>query len=140
MKIFIKVVATLVIFSGGVLIGHYLFPKKAIEIKDSASEICNIPKKDDGAIVFDTENQRIRTGMKLNLLQDYINFVFLPKEEVSDPKQYTDMMLSKVSAIKDEELSNKFYATGTENEGEREKNILDFINAVTESVKKELNK
>ena len=141
MKLPIKFIVIVLIFSAGAASGYFLSTKKSVQIKNAPSEVCNIPSISDNATAptFNSANQKVQTGMKINLLQDYMNFIFLPKEKVGDPKQYTDSMTSKVAAIRDDELAAKFIATGTDNTGEREQMILDFMNAIIESIKKDLN-
>ena len=141
MKTLGKIILIAAIFSAGAAGGYYFGSKKSVVNQNKASDTCKLPAaSNDSAISFDTDNQKIRTGMKINLLQDYIKFVFLSKEELGDPKQYADTLQTKVSAIRDEDLSNKFSATGTATDGERGKKVLDFINAIVESIRKEVIK
>lgn len=71
--------------------------------------------------------------LKMDLLRDYINFVNLPPAEIKDPNQYVNNMGTKVDAIADEKIREKYLATG--DDAHRDRNILEFFNYVIDDVK-----
>lgn len=77
-----------------------------------------------------------KIDLKLGLLKDYTDFVFLPPEKITDPVKYADAMGEKVKEINDSEITSKFYATG-END-DREQKILDFLDFLNTSIKGDL--
>ncbi|OGI28928.1 MAG: hypothetical protein A2288_02350 [Candidatus Moranbacteria bacterium RIFOXYA12_FULL_44_15] len=81
-----------------------------------------------------TEKEKAR--LKLDLLKDYTNLVYLPAEKIGDANAYVGAMDQKVKAIANDKISEKYYATGTE-EG-REAKILDFFNFLIEEAKNDL--
>lgn len=78
-----------------------------------------------------------KTALKLDLLKNYVNFVYLPAEEIKDSQDYADRMAQEVEAIGDSQIMEKFQATGSGED--REKKILEFFNFLIGDIKSNLN-
>lgn len=82
-------------------------------------------------------SQSEATVLKLSLLQDYINFIYLPEERILDVKNYVDEMNKKIDNISDEKISEKYYLTADDDD--KETKILNFLNYTIDSVKNDLS-
>ena len=123
-----KLFIFLLIFALGSSVGYYY--------SNESKEQITIGKKSDSPAGIIGSGNKEKARIKLDLLREYTDFVFLPKEEMGDLVKYVDGMGEKVKLINDDALSAKFYATGeAEN---KEKKILDFLDSLNKSIASDL--
>ena len=85
----------------------------------------------------ESENQKVRTDIKLNILRDYINFVWFPSASEEEAQQKSDTMSRKVAALADENIKAKFYAVAEGDEAARRQKSLELINFLIDEIKKD---
>lgn len=138
----IQTLLILIVFLLGFSFGYFTkflwsskknYPNK--EIVFSQKECEPIVKKVENLDNHDNHEVSIK---RLDLLKDYINFVLMPKKKIVDIKKYVLEMNQKADEIGDPELSEKYSATGEDEN--REQRILDFFNFSISKVKAELEK
>lgn len=127
-----KIIAVVFILAIGAAVG-YLWSNNRKPAKLSVG---------NSAVSNQTENasqsaSNEKTALKLDLLKNYVNFVYLPAEEIKDSQDYADRMAQEVEAIGDSQITEKFQATGSGED--REKRILEFFNFLIGDIKNSLN-
>mgnify|MGYP000890482974 CR=1 FL=1 len=127
-----KIITVVLILALGVILGYFWGSKKSTSSLSVNNNLISSQENDVSGKISST-----KAVLKLDLLRDYINFVYLPKEEIQNIQEYVENMGKKVEAIGDEEIREKFQATG--NDAEREKRILEFFNFIIDDVKIELS-
>ena len=128
-----KVFIILVIFLLGGVLGRYLFPLQktgGFTVQQSRSSDAAVPL----ALPQGTKEKVL---LKLDLLKDYQNFIFLSKEEIKNPVAYANEMEKKAQTIGDAKLLEMYYATGEIDN--KEKKITDYLNALIDSIKNDLS-
>ena len=128
--IFFKMVLWVAVFGGGIFLGYYMKPEKEKIISVSENKSCTQQsQKLEDALKSNMQYLSV-TSARADILRDYVNFIFLPKEKIGNTDEYAKKMEEKIVALGDENLLQKFYATGEKNEEKRNANVLDFINEV----------
>lgn len=136
MNKFLWVLLFVIVFMGGVAARHFGWQEKTTVTADPALAQCQIDlkqAKDEKNSVAETiklHNQSMI--LKLSLLKDYINFILLPSKDIADPKAYAAKMDQKAQAMNDKNLLDEYYATGDQQN--KEKNILTFFNDLIDNV------
>lgn len=127
-----KIITMVLILALGMALGYFWGNKKATSKLSISNNLVSSQENNASGKISST-----KAILKLDLLRDYINFVYLPKEEVQNIQEYADNMSKKVESIGDEKIKEKFQATG--NDVEREKRILEFFNFIIDDVKNGLS-
>jgi len=132
--IFLFVIA---IFLAGVLTGYFFDHTKKKEILMRSIPADSKATNPTKSALNKPYSQSEATVLKLSLLQDYINFIYLPEERILDVKNYVDEMNKKIDNISDEKISEKYYLTADDDD--KETKILNFLNYTIDSVKNDLS-
>lgn len=127
-----RIITMVLIFALGLALGYFWGNKKSTSKMSISNNLVSSQENDSSGKISSA-----KTALKLDLLKDYINFVYIPKEEISNIQEYSDNMSKKVETIGDEKIKEKFQATG--NDAEREKRILEFFNFIIDDVKSGLS-
>ena len=143
MKIFLKTIIIIAVFALGASSGYYWKSKRCVQAKsEPAKSVVGSAAKTASEETSDpeAEERKKKMGLKVGLLQDYINLILLPKEEIIDPHKYANDMQAKADGIGDAAISEKFEATSVGDENERSSKILEFLNLTFDSIKSDLAK
>jgi hypothetical protein len=95
-------------------------------------------KKQNAMIVSEQKKISLENSKKailnLDLLKDYLNFVFSPQESNPDPNQTAANLEKKAQLLNDADVMKKFYATGDQDG--KEQKISDFFNSLIVNIGK----
>ena len=131
-----------VVFACGVGVGYFILPKlkspgrtTALITHNSTTDkpIDNTKENKGGEVKKDN------MALKLALLKDYTNFVYLPTEKIGDVSQYVAKMDEKVVMLDDSAIEEKYYSTGEGSPEEREQKVLDFLNFLIDGMVNDVN-
>jgi hypothetical protein len=127
-----KIIWALALLVIGVAIGRYLLPRPAQPQNSQNANVCSL----NGQTNIDKEKLKL----KIDLLQEYAVFTALPKEKFSDPIQYADDMKNKIKAINEDALTAQFNATAdpAKSDDQRATQIVSFLNFLATEIKNDL--
>lgn len=126
-----KVVIVVFALALGAAVGYFWGSKKSA----SGLSVSNIPASGQTKNTSGKYSDG-KAALKLDLLKDYINFIYLAKEEIENPQGIADKMGDKVAEISDQNITERFYVARDPKEDE--KKIVEFFNYLIDDVKNSL--
>jgi hypothetical protein len=124
-----------VVFLAGAWSGHAFWPKQEAPATVQQGVSPAVAAEKDARIRALQDKAR-EASLRLDLLQKYVNFVLKPKNELGDVAAYVEDMNKAAGAIGDKDVSEKYSATGDQNDGERKR--LELFNFLIDQSKKSL--
>lgn len=131
MGTFRKIIIIVFIFILGVGAGFYFgksYEKYSCSLKQGKEIVYkeNCQSGDGKTEKNISSEKKERVNTEIRLLKDYVNFIYLPPEEIGNSEAYVTKMKEELAKLNDNALKDKFYSTGET--ANKEKNILNFIN------------
>lgn len=127
------------IFLGGIGIGYRFASEaknqKKISMTADNDAMNGLQANDKNA----GEVKKDDMALKLALLKDYTNFVYMPAEKLGDVPQYIAKMDEKVSALGNPAIEERYYSTGVGSPEEREQRVIDFFNFLIDGMIEDSN-
>jgi len=137
-QIFSKSIIFILLFSAGMVSGYFYFSAGNKTTESNNPEEKNVSEGVENPEINLSDNQRVRVNMKINLLKDYVNLIFIPEKNEAESELKAEEMNRKVAAISDVVLKEKYDATGNGSPEEREVKILEFLNFLFDEIRNDL--
>ena len=137
-QIFSKFIIFILLFSAGMASGYLYFSAGNRTAESNSPEEKNVSEDVENPEINLSNNRRVRVNMKINLLKDYVNLIFIPEKNEAESELKAEEMNRKVAAISDVVLKEKYDATGNGSPEEREVKILEFLNFLFDEIRNDL--